>query len=166
MKRTPSKILKARKRPWRCSKLRSLLPKEAFERELRRQFACTKRSGSPLTLVTFSVEPGTDPRDKQVRRALDLAEHIICTRSRLSDIAGWYGTHRQIGVLLCGTSLDDARYPLEAIKGAFSEAVESQSLKVELRCQVLPFLALSPHEIVGMAGGSGCITDATPSGFA
>jgi hypothetical protein len=128
-------------------KHKTLLASEAFELELARARADAERTGKPFVLLTSSVSPSGDANGHLVAHAA----RVICRRSRLSDVAGWYGDDGRIGLILCGTGERQARHVVHALEAAFCEGIGVAANTVRLVCEV----QLHGMPMDGEAAGSG-----------
>ena len=92
----------------RVRRAEELMPSEAFLRALAREAGRSERTGDPFSVIRLD-------RRKATAEDFEAVRAFCAQRLRITDEAGWLEEDRSIGILLPGTSLDDARTVARAL---------------------------------------------------
>lgn len=106
--------------------LTGLANRRKFDQELNRRFAQWKKGGSPLTLVLVDVDNFKSFNDEHGHQAGDAVLQevaaVLADSVRAMDLVARYGGE-EFGLILPGTTLDEARPVAERVRGAVEQSV-------------------------------------------
>jgi diguanylate cyclase len=138
--------------------LTGLANRRGFDEELKRRFAELRRGGPPLSLVLVDIDHFKQFNDEHGHLAGDyvlnqVADVLACTTRQMDFVARYGG--EEFGVVLPGTTLEEARHVAEHIRGAIEHKAISYN-HLNLAVNVSAGLAQAdraeePAAIVGRA---------------
>lgn len=104
--------------------LTGLANRRKFDQELARRFAQWKGTGSPLSLVLVDVDNFKSVNDAHGHVAgdavLQQVAQVLLENVRANDLVARYGGE-EFGMILPGTTLDEAKPVAERVRGAIAE---------------------------------------------
>ena len=122
-----------------CSEL---MGTREFNNQLQRERARSCRSGSPFTFILLDVQVADTGEKGEHAKFLEVLAAVVCNRSRISDIKGWYAEDGRtcLGLILTDTTGEIAAKVIRSIEDSFAQkAKRVVSRKVEpppLTCKI------------------------------